>query len=282
MNIFLLILLILLAAVLAVAAGFLIYAAVLQAKRPLPRLYDARAAQDDFIPLDTVPGQLLHFLLQLEDDKFYEHHGFSKDGIRDAVRLNRTAGKIITGGSSITQQLVKNLYFHFEQSYLRKGTESIITLAAERKLGKKKILELYVNIIYFGNGIYGLTHAARFYFGKEPEQLTANQMFILTCTVNAPTRGNPVQYPEVFERIRNKRLNLLIRRGTISDEDAEMIRSHHADCLDEELRENDAFTQNYPREICIANYRFGPYADPSLVTIPSVPLQPSGHAQQEG
>ena len=268
MNFFLLILLILSAAAVVSAAGIILYASVLQARRPLRSLYSERTGQEDFIALDAVPPQFVHFILQTEDNEFYEHHGFSGPAIRDALLLNRNARKIVTGGSTMTQQLVKNLYFRFYQSYIRKAAEAVITLAAERKLGKKKILELYLNIIYFGNGIYGLTHASRFYFRKEPGQLTMNQMFLLACIVNAPTRGNPVQYPETFERIRNKRLGLLIRRGTISPEDAELIRSHRAECLDGELRENDAFTRQYPREICMANYRFGPCTDPDRVTVP--------------
>ena len=262
--IFLLSLLILLCAAVFIRAGFLLL------KRPVLRLYQARAAEEDFCPVRSVPLLLLHFMLQIEDDVFFEHPGVAIIGIREAIQINLMAGKIMTGGSTISQQLVKNLYFQFHHSYFRKATEFLLTLYAERKLGKEKILEFYINIVYFGNGIYGFTHAARFYFGKNIEDPTVNQMFMMACMLYAPTVGNPIQHPDVFERIRNKRLNFLTNRKQvlISGADAEMIRSFHADCLDPELRAGDAFTENYPTDVRLQNDRFGPYPDKNRVKIP--------------
>ena len=256
------------AAAVLCAAGVAAYAAILQARRPLRALYRARAAEEDFIPAERIPERFRFSLLQVEDRFFFEHNGFSKLAIRDAIRLNFKARKVIAGGSTMSQQLVKNLYFRFHHNVFRKAAEVIITAAAERKLGKDRILEMYINIIYFGCGIYGLTHAARFYFGKEPEELTMNQMFLLACVVNAPTRGNPVEYPEVFERLRNKRVALLIRRGTIPDADAEAIKAHGAACLDEELRGADEVSRRFSQEVPMVNDRFGPRPDPDKFQIP--------------
>lgn len=122
--------------------------------------------------------------------------------------MNYQAKKIVYGGSTITQQLAKNLYFRFTHNYLRKASEALIALLMERKLGKERILEMYANIIYFGNGVYGISDAVRFYFSKPVSDLTLNQMFMLACLPAIPTRGNPIQYPEVFERVRNRRLNI--------------------------------------------------------------------------
>ncbi len=206
--------------IILLCAALITYTGIIMLRRPLKGLYDMRSKEEDFCPLFSVPDQLIHFLLQIEDNEFFEHPGYSREGIRDAISLNLRSGSIQTGGSTISQQLVKNLYFRFHHSYLRKAAEFLIMLYAEKKLGKEKILEFYINIVYFGNGIYGFTHCARFYFGKKISDLTVNQMFMMACMLYAPTVGNPIQHPDVFERIRDKRLNLLVRRETISDEDA--------------------------------------------------------------
>jgi len=246
------------AAGLAFCAAVALYAFALMRRRPLTALYAARAAQADFCPLDAMPPAMVSYILLTEDATFFEHPGVIWSAVREAVRINFRARSIVLGGSTITQQLVKNLYFHFRQRYLRKAVELVITLAAERKLGKKKILELYLNIIYFGNGIYGVSDAARFYFGKELQALTDNQLFVLACIPQAPTAGNPVQHPEVFERCRNRRVAAFVRQKRMTEEKAAELCAWKADCLDPELRKNDDRTRNYPQDIVMINERFGP------------------------
>ena len=151
---------------------------------------------------------------------------------------------------------MKNIYFGFRHSYLRKAVELVIALSAERSLGKRKILELYMNIIYFGNGVYGIRDAAGFYFSKNVQDLSENQMFILACIPYAPTRGNPIQHPQAFETIRNRRLNSINVRKELSAEEWDRISSHHADCLDPDLRKQDDFTRQYPQEVPLYNERF--------------------------
>lgn len=249
------------ALVLVPCAGVAGRAFALVRHRPLETIYKMRAKQPDFVSLQELPERLVRFTLESEDSEFYSHKGFNLVGIRDAVQVNFRAGKITTGGSTITQQLVKNLYFHFGHSYLRKATELLIALEAERKLGKNKILELYLNIIYYGNGVYGVGDAARFYFGKEPKELSVNQMLMLAILPVFPTKGNPIQYPEVFERFRNKRLDLFVspKHAVITPEEAEQMRALHADCLDPDLRKPDEYTDNYPQCIPLTNERFGPF-----------------------
>ena len=242
-------------------AGVVGRAFVLMKRRPFESVYEMRVAQSDFVALRDLPKRLVELTLESEDPEFYRHKGFNPKGIRDAVQINHSARKIATGGSTITQQLAKNLYFNFEHSYLRKATELVIALEAERKLGKDKILELYLNIIYYGNGVYGVGDAARFYFDREPKDLTVNQMFMLAILPVVPTRGNPIQHPEAFERFRNKRIALLSspKHAVITQEEAEQIRSRHADCLDPDLRKADEFTDSYPQYITLTNERFGPF-----------------------
>ena len=239
-------------------ASVALYAFVLMRRRPLARLYAERAAQEDFCPLAELPDELVLDILLAEDADFYEHPGVIWSAVREAAWTNLRAGRILWGGSTITQQLVKNLYFRFRHSLARKAAELIITRAAERKLGKDKILELYLNIIYFGNGIYGIADAARFYFGKEVRSLTENQMLLLAFIPKAPTVGNPVQHPDVFERCRDRRLDALVRQKRMPAEKADGFRVWKADCLDPELRKNDEYTRNYPQDVVLVNERFGP------------------------
>ena len=253
------------AAALVPCAGVTGRALFLKKRRPIEEIYAMRAGQPDFVPLQDLPERLVKLTLESEDSEFYKHKGYNPVGIRDALQINRRAGKITTGGSTITQQLAKNLYFHFGHSYLRKATELLIALDMERKLGKDKILELYLNIIYYGNGVYGVGDAARFYFDREPKDLTVNQMFMLAILQVVPTRGNPIQHPEAFERFRNKRIVLLSspNHAVITEQEAEQIRSRHADCLDPDLRKPDEFTDSYPQYITLTNERFGPFRNES-------------------
>jgi penicillin-binding protein 2A len=241
----------------AVAVG---YAFVLLKKWPPLSLYSARRKQPDFLPADQLPPRFLQLLIRQEDTRFYTHHGIDPDDIRSALRRNWAARKIVRGGSGITQQLAKNLYFRrFTRSWLRKLAELVIALNLERSLGKKRILELYVNIIYFGNGIYGIADAARFYFNKPASDLTLNQMVILSLMPPLPTAGNPVQHPDVLKRFRDRKLERFGEEPPlISPEEAEEIRSHDADNLDPELRKPDDYTRNYPTVIPLSNERYGP------------------------
>ena len=249
------------AAALLPPAGIAGGAFLLMKRRPLEEIYETRKGQDDFVPLEDLPERLVELTVESEDSDFYTHGAFCWEGIRDAVQINRKAGKIAAGGSTITQQLIKNLYFRFTHNYVRKAVELIIALEAERKLGKDKILELYLNVIYYGNGVYGVGDAARFYFGREPKDLTLNQMFILAILPVVPTKGNPIQHPAVFERFRDKRMKRFANPHNpfFTEEETALIYSYHADCLDPDLRKPDEYTDNYPQYITLTNERFGPF-----------------------
>lgn len=262
LNVFKYALIILLSLFLLLCVGIAVYAFVLMKKRPPLALYEERRKQADFIPLSQIPERMVKLLLEMEDDEFYSHRGFSMGEIRSAVKMNFRAKKVVYGGSTITQQLAKNLYFDFTHHHLRKAVELLIALEMERKLGKDRILAFYMNIIYYGYGVYGITDAAKFYFNKPVAALTVNQMFMFAVLPTWPTKGNPIQYPDVFERCRNKRLNHLMKTKpdqVLSREEAEAILARHADGLDPELRKADDFTRNYPKEVPLINERFGPH-----------------------
>lgn len=128
-------------------------------------------------------------LIAGEDAKFVYHHGFDWEGIRQAMAKNGKKGRVVAGGSTISQQLAKNLFLSNHRSYLRKGEEAVITWMMERMWSKRRILEVYLNVIEFGDGIYGIEAAAQYYYGKSAAKINQNEAAKLTGLV-----PNPVYY----------------------------------------------------------------------------------------
>jgi monofunctional glycosyltransferase len=139
-----------------------------------------------WVPYEKISRNLKRALIASEDSTFVDHEGFDWDGIQLAIEKNRAKGKTVAGGSTITQQLAKNLFLSPEKSYLRKGQEAIITLMLESMLDKERILELYLNVIEWGNGIFGAEAAARRYYGISAAQLSAEQAAKLAAMAPNP------------------------------------------------------------------------------------------------
>ena len=139
-----------------------------------------------WVPYEKISQHLKRALIASEDSTFVDHEGFDWDGIQLAIEKNRAKGKTVAGGSTITQQLAKNLFLSPEKSYLRKGQEAIITLMLEHMLDKERILELYLNVIEWGNGIFGAEAAARRYYGISAAQLSVEQAAKLAAMAPNP------------------------------------------------------------------------------------------------
>ena len=137
-------------------------------------------------PYDRISDNLKRAVLTSEDDKFVDHDGFDWEGIQKALEKNEKRGKVVAGGSTISQQLAKNLFLSGERSFLRKGQEAIITVMMEGVMDKQRILEIYLNVIEWGDGIFGAEAAARHYFGLSAAQLSAPQAAKLAAMVPRP------------------------------------------------------------------------------------------------
>lgn len=148
-------------------------------KRPLQLQYR-------WVPYERISSNVKRALIASEDAKFVEHHGIDWEGIQKAVERNRKQGRIVRGGSTITQQLAKNLFLTPERSYWRKGEELVITLLLESILTKRRILELYLNVIEWGNGIFGIEAAAEHYFGISAAELSMEQGARLAAMTPSP------------------------------------------------------------------------------------------------
>jgi monofunctional biosynthetic peptidoglycan transglycosylase len=146
-----------------------------------------------WVPLKRISPHLQRAVIVAEDASFYSHHGFDWEGIKEALTRNWEKGKLQRGGSTITQQLAKNLYLTQHKTFFRKAHEALITRALERHLTKKRILELYLNIVEWGKGIYGAEAAARHHFGKSAEALTPEEAALLAAILPAPRRHDPLR-----------------------------------------------------------------------------------------
>jgi monofunctional biosynthetic peptidoglycan transglycosylase len=146
---------------------------------------DARLAYK-WVPYDRISIQLKRAVIAAEDAKFVEHEGFDWEGIQQALDKNTRRGRVVAGGSTITQQLAKNLFLSTQRSYWRKAEEALITLMLEAILDKQRILELYLNVIEWGDGIFGAEAASRRYFGLSSVALTAEQAARLAAMAPNP------------------------------------------------------------------------------------------------
>jgi monofunctional glycosyltransferase len=139
-----------------------------------------------WVPYERIAGNLKRAMIAAEDSKFVEHEGFDWDGIQRAIEKNERRGRIVAGGSTITQQLAKNLFLTPARSWLRKAQETVITLMLEALLPKRRIFEIYLNVIELGSGVFGAEAAARHYFGTTAAGLSAAQAARLAAMAPNP------------------------------------------------------------------------------------------------
>lgn len=144
------------------------------------------ALKHQWVAYDKISTHLKRAVLVAEDDKFADHEGFDWDGIQKALEKNQKKGKVVAGGSTISQQLAKNLFLSGERSFVRKGEEALITVMLEWMLDKERILEIYLNVIEWGDGVFGAEAAARHYYGVSSAKLSAEQAAKLAAMVPRP------------------------------------------------------------------------------------------------
>lgn len=163
------------------------------------RLGELSAQQPDaelryrWVPYERISIHLKRAVVAAEDDKFVDHEGFDWDGIQKAIEKNQRKGKAVAGGSTISQQLAKNLFLSPSRSYFRKAEEAIITVMIETLWDKRRILEVYLNVVEWGNGIFGCEAAAQRYFRVSAAQLAPAQAARLAVML-----PNPRKYEKTF------------------------------------------------------------------------------------
>lgn len=163
--------------------------------RPTVRL------QQVWVPYEKITHHLKRAVLVAEDDKFIDHDGFDWHAIQKAMEKNEKRGKVVAGGSTISQQLAKNLFLTGERSMLRKGQEAIITVMMESAMDKRRILEIYLNVVEWGDGVFGAEAASRHYFGISAAALSSAQAARLAAMLPRPRyydRNRQSQYLQTY------------------------------------------------------------------------------------
>jgi monofunctional biosynthetic peptidoglycan transglycosylase len=159
----------------------------LRAKNPAAQL------RYQWVPYERISGHLKRAVVAAEDARFLDHEGFDWEAIQKAIAKNEKSGRVVAGASTISQQLAKNLFLSGERSWLRKGEEAVITWMLEHVMSKRRILELYLNIAEWGDGVFGAEAAARYHFGLPAASLGPEQSAFLAVILPSPRRYDKVR-----------------------------------------------------------------------------------------
>ena len=146
----------------------------------------SKPIQHEWRDYDEISEYMKKAIVAAEDGKFMQHHGFDWDGIQAALERNNDTGKVVAGGSTISQQLAKNLFLYNKRSFIRKGQEAVATWMMERMWSKERSLEVYLNSVEFGDNIYGVEAATQHYFGKSSRSLSREQAVFLAAILPNP------------------------------------------------------------------------------------------------
>lgn len=203
--------------------GFVMYGKAVHDK-PLETRVEEIRSREDFTTYSELPQFYIEATVSVEDHRFMWHPGVDPIAIGRALWKDLKAGAFVEGGSTITQQLAKNLLFSSEKKIERKVAEVFAALKIESQYTKQEIFELYVNMAYFGSGYYGICQASRGYFGKEPCELTDYEAAILAGVVNAPSAYAPDEHSDLAQQRARQVLGSMVRHGIISREEAERIK----------------------------------------------------------
>ncbi len=189
-----------------------------------------------FVPRSETPEFLIDALLMTEDREFYKHDGVSPTAILRALLVNLKAGRTVQGGSTLTQQLSKNLFLSNERTLWRKVREAYIAMILDYRYDKDRILEAYMNEVYLGQSgnqaIHGFGLAARYYFGQPLQELRIDQLAMLVGMVKGPSYYNPIRYPDRAKKRRDIVLRLMLQRHYLTPNQYETAASRELDLQD--------------------------------------------------
>ena len=179
---------------------------------------------ENFVHFYDLPDNLVNATIAVEDHRFKEHGSIDLISIGRAITANIKAKDAVEGGSTITQQVAKNLYFMTEKENIsRKSAELILSYHLEKNYSKDEIFELYVNTIYYGNGYYGIKEASNGYLNKEPKDLTLDEATMLAGIPNAPSIYAPTANMDLCKKRQAKVIRSMVKYGYITQEEANKI-----------------------------------------------------------
>ena len=179
--------------------------------------------KESYTTIEELPEIYIQAVLAVEDRRFYSHSGIDIISIARAIKNDIVAGEFVEGGSTITQQLAKNVYFTQAKKLERKIAEVFMAFQIEKECDKDKILELYLNTSYFGEGCYTVYDASKRYFDKEPNEMTVEESTMLAGIPNAPSVYAPTVNPDLAKQRQRQVLDKMVEYGIITIEEAKEI-----------------------------------------------------------
>lgn len=210
----------------------------------LAEIYDEKR---NYLPYNKIPEDMINAVIATEDRRFYEHYGIDLIGIIRAVVYNFSTGNPTgQGASTITQQLSRTLFLSQEKSWERKIKEALISVELEKKFDKNKILEMYLNEIFYGHNAYGLEAAAKTFYGKSVNELSMDQITLLAGLPQGPSIYNPKKYPEKAQKRRLAVLDAMVREGYLTAEEAKKIAETPVEVVNTTQDEKRIYNMLYP------------------------------------
>ena len=202
--------------------GYSLYSKAID-KEPLVSKIDEIQSDENYVKFEDLPEDYLNAVVSVEDRRFYDHGAIDFISIARAIYVNVTNFDLREGGSTITQQLAKNIYFIEMDPFPRKLAEIFMAFAIEDNYSKDEILELYVNTSYFGDGYYGIKEACNGYLDKEPSEMDLNECTMMAGIPNAPSVYAPTKNPDLTKSRQGHVLETMVENGYISQEEANKI-----------------------------------------------------------
>lgn len=224
----LLVLILIILSILAIyiGQGYKMYKNALDDK-PLEEMVQEIRSQKSYTKISSIPDIYKDAVIAVEDHRYYNHKGIDIIAIGRALLNDIRARELIEGGSTITQQLAKNMYFTQDKTLTRKIAEVFMAKKIESNYNKEEILELYVNYIYYGSGYYDIKSASLGYFDKEPQDLTEGESIMLAGIPNAPSVYNPKVSPRLARERQKQVIDKMIKYGKLSEGKADEILSEN-------------------------------------------------------
>jgi len=202
--------------------GYSLYKETVESTSIAKKIEDLKRDKN-YVSIENLPKDYLNAIVATEDRRFYNHGAVDVVSIGRAIYVNIRDKEFKEGGSTITQQLAKNMYYITEQDIVRKVAEVFTAFDLEKECSKEDILELYVNISYFGDGYYGIGEAAKGYLNKEAKDMTLDESTLMAGIPNAPSVYAPTKNPDLARKRQQHVIKCMVETGYISEEDAKKL-----------------------------------------------------------
>ena len=193
-------------------------------EKPMDQLVLEITEEENYVEFSDLPELYVKAVVSVEDKGFWDHKGINLKSIGRAIVNDIKAGSFVEGGSSITQQLMKNQYFSQDKELSRKFADMFAAVEFDKKYSKEDIFAYYANTIYFGSGYYGIYDAAMGYYGKEPWQLSDYECIMLAGIPNAPSAYSPDVNPELAKERMEQVLGAMVLDGNLTEEEVEELK----------------------------------------------------------